>query len=92
MTDNSTTMPDLGGLTCKEMVELVTDYLEDALSAELRARFDRHLTGCPPCLIYVDQMRQTIAALGCVPEESISEKELNTLTEHFRRWRAEAGQ
>ena len=92
MTDNSMTIPDLGGLTCKEMVELVTDYLEDALSSELRARFDRHLTGCPPCVVYVDQMRQTIDALGCVPEESISEKDLNTLTEHFRRWRADSNQ
>ena len=92
MTDISTTMPDLGGLTCKEMVELVTDYLEDALTSELRARFDRHLSGCPPCVTYVEQMRQTIAALGCLPEESISEKDLNTLTAHFRRWRAEEDQ
>jgi len=89
MTDNSTTMPDLGGLTCKQMVELVTDYLEDALSSELRARFHRHLTGCPPCVVYVEQMRQTIAALGRLPEETISEGALNELTDHFRRWRAE---
>ena len=92
MTDISTTMPDLGGLTCKEMVELVTDYLEGALPAHMRARFDQHLTACDPCVVYVEQMRQTIAALGCLPEEAIAEKDLKTLTEHFRRWRAEADQ
>jgi anti-sigma factor RsiW len=89
MTDISMTMPDLGGLTCKEMVELVTDYLEDALPTDIRARFDQHLTGCDPCVVYVEQMRQTIAALGCLSEESIDENALNALTEHFRRWRAE---
>ena len=45
MTDISTTMPDLGGLTCKEMVELVTDYLDGALPSDMRARFDQHLKG-----------------------------------------------
>jgi anti-sigma factor RsiW len=89
MTDTSA-MPDLGGLTCKEMVELVTDYLDGALPGDMRARFDRHLTGCDPCVVYVEQMRQTIAALGRLPEETISENALNTLTEHFRRWRTES--
>ncbi|MFL5500852.1 MAG: anti-sigma factor family protein [Gemmatimonadaceae bacterium] len=92
MTDNSMMMPDLGGLTCKEMVELVTDYLEGALPTDVRARFDQHLTVCDPCVVYVDQMRQTIAALGCLPEESISDSALNTLTEHFRRWRAQSAE
>lgn len=92
MTGNSMTAPDLGGLTCKEMVELVTDYIEGALPSDLRARFDRHLTACDPCVVYVEQMRQTIAALGTLPEESISPNALDTLTEHFRRWRSEPGQ
>jgi anti-sigma factor RsiW len=82
-------MPDLGGLTCKEMVELVTDYLEGALPSDLRARFDRHLSACDPCVVYIEQMRETIAALGRLPEEAITESALNTLTEHFRRWKAE---
>ena len=92
MTGNSMTAPDLGGLTCKEMVELVTDYLEGALPSELRTRFDQHLTACQPCVIYVEQMRQTIAALGRLPEESISSNVLDTLTEHFRRWRSAPGE
>ena len=82
-------MPDLGGLSCKEMVELVTDYLEDALPANMRNRFDQHLRGCQPCVIYVEQMRQTIAALGKLPEESIPPTALDTLREHFRRWRSD---
>lgn len=88
MTDDLMTMPDLGGLSCKEMVELVTDYLEDALSADMRDRFERHLTACHPCVVYIEQMRQTIAALGKLPEESIPPSALDTLRDHFRRWRS----
>jgi anti-sigma factor RsiW len=92
MTGNSMTAPDLGGLTCKEMVELVTAYLEGVLPSEMRDRFNRHLTACDPCVVYVEQMRQTIAALGKLSEDSISATALDTLTEHFRRWRAESGE
>ena len=92
MTGNSMTAPDLGGLTCKEMVELVTDYLEGALAPEMRDRFNTHLTACDPCVVYVEQMRQTIAALGRLPEESISPRVIDTLTEHFRRWRSGPGE
>lgn len=56
MTGNSMTAPDLGGLTCKEMVELVTNYLEGVLPSEMRDRFNRHLTACDPCVVYVEQM------------------------------------
>lgn len=75
-------------LTCKEMVELVTDYLEGALSPTMRMRFDQHLTGCDPCIVYIDQIRQTIATLGRLPEESIPENAVDTLREHFRQWRS----
>jgi anti-sigma factor RsiW len=92
MTGDPMTALDLGGRTCKEMVELVTDYLEGALPSGISSRFDRHLTGCPPCVVYVDQMRQTIATLGRLPEESIAPSALDTLTEHFRRWRSEPGE
>lgn len=88
MTGDLMTTPDLGGLTCKEMVELVTDYLEGALPPELRVRFDQHLTGCDPCIVYIEQMRQTIATVGKLPQESIPQSALDTLVEHFRRWRS----
>lgn len=74
-------------LTCKELVELVTDYLEGALPHADRVRFDEHLATCPYCAIYLDQMRQTIRALGRLPEASISSEALETLLAHFRRWR-----
>ena len=45
------------GLTCKEMVEIVTDYLEGALSPEDRSRFEQHLALCDGCTYYVEQMR-----------------------------------
>lgn len=79
------TTPDL---TCSEMVELVTDYLEDALSPAMRIRFDHHLTFCDPCIVYIDQIRQTIATLGRLPEDAIPESALDTLREHFRQWRS----
>jgi len=47
-------------LTCRELVELVTDYLEDSLPAQERARFDTHLEQCEACRAYVDQMRTTV--------------------------------
>jgi anti-sigma factor RsiW len=74
-------------LTCKEIVELVTDYLDGALPADSRRRFDEHLASCPFCQIYLDQMRQTIRAVGHLPIESLSPEALETLLAHFRRWR-----
>jgi anti-sigma factor RsiW len=74
-------------LTCKELVELVTDYLEGALPDEARIRFDEHLASCPFCQIYLDQMRQTIRAVGHLPDESVSHEALDTLLARFRRWR-----
>ena len=47
-------------LTCRELVELVTDYLEDGLPAHERARFEAHLEECEACRAYVDQMRTTV--------------------------------
>lgn len=72
-------------MTCKELVELVTEYLEDALPNADRARFDEHLALCPYCTIYVDQMRHTVRALGRLPDESISSEALEALLVHFRR-------
>lgn len=51
-------------LTCRELVELVTDYFEQALPAPGRARFEAHVAQCDACRDYLDQMRRTIALLG----------------------------
>ena len=57
-------MPPEAELTCAEVVELVTDYLEGRLSPEERRRFDEHVTGCDGCVAYLEQMRATIATAG----------------------------
>ena len=73
-------------LTCKELVELVTDYLDGAMPADGRRRFDEHLASCPFCRIYLDQMRQTIRTVGRLPEEPVSPAALDALLAHFRGW------
>jgi anti-sigma factor RsiW len=74
-------------LTCQHMVEMVTDYLEGALSPAERARFDAHLVDCPFCQIYLEQMQETIRVLGHLPAESIEPAALEMLLEQFRRSR-----
>jgi anti-sigma factor RsiW len=73
-------------LTCKELVELVTDYFENVMSAEERARLEAHLAKCDGCDRYVDQMRQTIADLGALREQDISPEAEAALLQVFREW------
>ena len=75
-------------ITCRELVELVTAYLEDALPADERARFERHLADCPHCRLYLEQMRQTIQATGKLTEESVSPKARDELLRAFRAWKS----
>ena len=76
-------------LVCQQVVELVTDYLEDALSAADRRRFDRHLAGCPHCTEYLAQMRETIRLAGRVEPEDLTPAMRTDLTDLYRRWRTE---
>ena len=68
-------------------MELVTDYLEDALTPRERARLDAHLETCPGCREYLEQMRLTIAVLGRVPADSIEPVMRGRLLQVFRDWR-----
>jgi anti-sigma factor RsiW len=77
-------------LVCRELVELVTDYLEGRISSADRSRFEEHLDECDGCTAYVEQMRRTIEALGHIPEESLSPEAERELLAAFRDWRAEA--
>ena len=77
-------------LSCQELVELVTDYLEGALSEEARLRFEEHIGPCDGCRIYLEQMRQTITALGHLPEEALSPDAERELLDAFRGWRSSA--
>ena len=72
------------GLTCRELVELVTDYLEDALDADDRARFEAHVSGCQGCRAYLGQMRATIWAAGHLCERTATPTTSDALLETFR--------
>jgi anti-sigma factor RsiW len=77
---------DLPGMPCRDLVELITDYLEDRLSPVDRARFEAHLAACEACRTYLEQFRQTIRALGRLPEESLSSEARDALLDAFRGW------
>jgi len=81
-------VPDL---TCKELVELVTDYLEGRLSADDRTRFELHLTYCDWCRTYVEQMRQVLAAAGELTEASVAPEARDALLAAFRGWKRGGG-
>jgi anti-sigma factor RsiW len=74
-------------LTCRELVELVTAYLEEALPPEDRARFDAHLADCSHCREYLRQMRLTVRAVGSLSEEQIAPQARDALLAAFRDWR-----
>jgi anti-sigma factor RsiW len=74
-------------MTCKELVELVTDYLEGNLPGEIRRQMDQHLSGCDGCSHYLEQMRQTIRLTGQVREESLTSGQRDDLIKLFRDWK-----
>ncbi|CAN5466423.1 zf-HC2 domain-containing protein [soil metagenome] len=74
-------------LTCREFVELVTDYLEGALAPLTHSQFEFHLSICEGCQIYVEQMRQTLTLLGKLDEAAIPAEGKAKLLEMFRAWK-----
>ena len=76
-------------LPCQELVELVTEYLEDRLSPPERARFEAHLAICSGCRTYLEQMRQTIRAIGHISHEPITSRTRDEVLAIFRAWRRE---
>jgi anti-sigma factor RsiW len=75
-------------LTCKQLVEIVTEFLEGTLPRETRQRFDAHLNVCAPCRTYLEQMRKTIALTGRLREEDLEPETKNRLLDLFRQWNA----
>ena len=71
---------------CQELVELVSDYLEDALSEEETARFEAHIGGCDGCNVYLDQIRQTIAIVGGLSVDALTPEAESALLNAFRGW------
>jgi anti-sigma factor RsiW len=75
-------------LACRELVELITDYLEGALPEDDRIRLEAHLAGCEGCSSYVEQMRRTIELTGMLTEDQIPPEGKEALLDVFRAWKA----
>ncbi len=75
------------GLSCREIVEIISDYLEGALDVPTRAQVEAHLAVCPGCGHYLAQMRSTVALLGQVTPETLPAETVAGLVEAFRALR-----
>jgi anti-sigma factor RsiW len=73
-------------LVCQDLVEIVTNYLEGALSDADRARFDAHLEICEGCRRYLDQMRTTIRVVGTLTKDDLDPNAKDQLLQLFREW------
>ena len=71
-------------ISCQEVVELVSDYLEGLVDDATRVEIEAHLELCPGCDEYLRQMRTTLRALGCVPLDTLSDTAKEDLTDAFR--------
>jgi anti-sigma factor RsiW len=78
-------------MNCRQVVELMTAYLEGALSAADRARFEEHIAGCDGCTAYLAQMRMTMRVVGRLAEEPVPEVLQKELVGAFRSWRSQQG-
>jgi hypothetical protein len=80
-------MVERAAMTCQELVEAITDYLEGALGEADRRRFVQHLDGCADCRDYLDQMRTTVRLTGTLRTGDLSPGFRERLLEAFRGWR-----
>jgi anti-sigma factor RsiW len=77
-----------GDLACRELVELVTEYLEDVLGAQSRARFEAHIAACKHCGAYVEQMRVTLRVVGHLDPDELEPEVERELLDAFAEWKA----
>ena len=77
------------GMSCKEFVELVTDYFDGALPDEDVRRFEQHIQDCFWCGRYLEQMRATIDTVGRIEEDDLSPTAKDALLHEFRDWNAQ---
>lgn len=76
-------------LACRQMVELITDYLEGQLSRSQRRRFEAHIAGCEHCSEYLEQMRATIRLTGHIAVGDLTPAMRSDFGGLYRRWQAE---
>ncbi|HTS82657.1 MAG TPA: anti-sigma factor [Myxococcaceae bacterium] len=74
-------------LACRELVELLTEFLENALEERTRTQVEQHLVLCPGCTEYLRQFRATIGATRKLAEEDLTEAVKEKLLDAFRHWR-----
>lgn len=80
-------METVDDLACRDLVGVVTDYLDGVLPAPERARFERHLDGCDACRVYVEQLRQTIATARATQDDASPPEVPEPLLAAFRAWK-----
>lgn len=79
------------GMSCNELVELVTDYLEMKLPRGDRERFEAHLEECGACVTYLEQIRESVAVVGTLRAETLPDGAADTLLAEFRDWKLARG-
>jgi anti-sigma factor RsiW len=74
-------------LSCREVVEILGDYLDGAMAPEDRVRLEEHLADCDGCAAYLEQLRDTIRLSGRLSQEAVAAEAMAPLLEVFRAWR-----
>jgi anti-sigma factor RsiW len=78
-------------LSCREVVELVSEYLDGNLGPEEHARVREHLDGCDGCEGFVEQVRATVRAVGQVQPDALDDQARERLLQAFREWKTSPG-
>ncbi len=73
-------------LVCRQVVELISDYLDGALPADVRAAVEAHLAGCDGCTMVLEEFRRTIAMTGMLAEDDVTPAQRDILLAAFRGW------
>ena len=79
------------GMDCNELVELVTDYLEGKLPSADVEHFEAHLEECEACATYIEQIRQSVAVVGTLSEETLPQGAVDALLAEFHDWKRARG-
>jgi anti-sigma factor RsiW len=77
-------------LACRELVELITTYLDGSIDAADRTRMDGHMAGCPGCMRAMDQFRETIRVTGTLTEDEVAAPEREAIRSVFRTWKSDS--
>jgi len=73
-------------LTCQQVVELVTEYLDEVMAPGRRVRFEAHLAGCDGCRAYLEQFRTTVSLAGRLDVADVPAPVMSELLSTFRNW------